>query len=107
MKTSFAAIIAGLVTANLWASSCTISNEFQLQRPQVLAGILENPTPTTLRGVRIELLNGKKVTARATTDNDGKYSFGNVLAGRYCIRIRLRGDPFCAPIVKCDEAECA
>jgi len=72
-----------------------------------LAGVLEDPIPATLPGVELELIAGQKVIGRVATNKDGKYSFGEVAAGRYQIRIRHGGDPFCAPKVKYNEANCS
>ncbi|MCU1309778.1 MAG: hypothetical protein JWO20_903 [Candidatus Angelobacter sp.] len=102
-----AVVVIGLFIGSASAKDCTVSNKFQLKQPQVLASVLEDPIPAALPGFELELLSGKKVVARSTTSYDGKYSFGEVAAGRYQIHIRHGGDPFCAPAVKCDEAGCS
>jgi len=102
-----AALVVGLFLGSASAKDCTVSNEFQLNHSQVLAGVLEDPIPATLPGFALELLAGEKVIGRVVTSRDGKYSFGEVAAGRYRIRIRQGGDPFCAPKVKCNQANCS
>lgn len=108
MKKSIGAVLAfGFFVGGAWAKDCTLSNEFRLARPQVLAGVLEDPVLAPLPGIRLDLLDGGKIRATTVTNNRGEYSFGEVLAGRYRIRIRYSGDPFCAPKVKCIETNCS
>lgn len=108
MKQVIAAVLTlGMFLGSAWAGDCTLSNEFQLTRSQVLAGVLEDPIPLPLPGFRLELVAGRNIKDTAVTSNEGKYSFGEVPAGHYRIRIRHSGDPFCAPNVKCDEAGCS
>jgi hypothetical protein len=102
-----AIVLVGLVVGSAWAKDCTVSREFELKHSQTLAGVLEDPIPAALPGFELDLLAGHKIVASAVTDNRGKYSFGEVAAGRYRIHIRHGGDPFCAPTVKCDGAACS
>jgi len=101
-----AVLISGSLLGSASAKNCTLSNEFQLSRSQVLAGVLEDPIPLPLPGFRLELLAGRHVTGTAATSSNGEYSFGEVPVGHYRIRIRHGGDPFCAPEVNCNEAGC-
>jgi len=50
---------------------------------------------------------GRKIKGAVVTSNNGEYSFEEVSAGHYRIRIRHSGDPFCAPRIDCNEATCS
>src|SRR5215471_12594122 len=99
-------IIAGLLFSSAWAKDCTVSKEFQLLHSQQLSAVLEDQMGAAISGYDLELIAGKRVIMRVETGNGGKYSFGEVAAGRYRIRVRHDGDPFCAPQVKCDQTNC-
>ena len=107
MQFMTAVLTVGLFFDTALAKDCTVSAEFRLTHSQVLTGVLEDPIPATLPGFELDLLTGGKIRRSAVTNNDGEYSFGEVPMGRYRIRIRHSGDPFCAPKVKCTEAGCS
>lgn len=48
-------------------------------------------------GVKLELRSGRRVIVRATSDAEGRYSFGKVQPGKY--NIRILGGIWCAPKV--------
>jgi hypothetical protein len=102
-----AALALSLFVGSASAKDCTLSNEFQINRSQVLAGVLEDPIPLPLPRFKLELLAGRNIQGTAVTSNNGEYSFGEVPAGHYRIRLRRSGDPFCAPKVECNEAGCS
>jgi len=87
------------------ARDCSISREFRIRKPQVLAGTLGDPNGAVLSGFNLELLSGKDVFRQLRTDNSGKYDFGEVPLGRYRVRIR-RDDVFCVPKVLCGPEKC-
>jgi hypothetical protein len=102
-----AVLISGSFLGSASAKNCTLSNEFQLSRSQVLASVLEDPLPLPLPGFTLELLAGRHVIRTSVTSKNGEYSFGEVPVGRYRIRIHRGGNPFCAPDVNCNEAGCS
>jgi Carboxypeptidase regulatory-like domain len=88
------------------ARDCSVSKEFQLRHPQVLAGVLEDPTGAVLPGIELELRAGKKVVRHLRTDNLGRYDFGEVAAGKYRIRVHYGDNALCAPKVRCGTDKC-
>ena len=90
-----AMLVAMTVAAQ--ARDCSISKEFQLVHPQALAGVVEDPAGTALSGLELELLSTKKLVRHLRTDNQGRYDFGEVPAGKYRIHVRNAGDVLCAP----------
>ncbi len=101
-----AVILLGLTVSAL-ARDCSVSREFQLKRPQLLAGVLEDPSGATLPGIELELLSGKKVVQHLRTNNQGAYDFGEVAAGKYRIHVQHGGGVFCAPKVRCETEGCS
>ena len=107
MKQFIGAMLAlGFFVCRASAKDCTWSNEFQVARSQVLAGVLEDPIPLPLPGFRLELTGAGVIKATAVTNKSGEYSFGEVQPRRYRIHIRSSGDPFCAPRAECKETGC-
>ena len=105
MKQIIAAMLAsGLFVGSASAKNCTLSNEFQINRSQVMAGVLEDPFPLPLPGFKLELVAGRGIKAKAVTVKNGEYSLGEVPAGHYRIHLRRSGNPFCAPTVECNHA---
>ncbi len=100
-------LVFGLLVGSAWAEDCTLSKEFQLLHSQVLDGVLGDPSSAPLSGFTLELVVSRSIKGTVVTANNGEYSFGEVPAGRYRIRVRHSGDPFCAPKVKCNEAGCS
>ncbi len=100
-------LLAMIVTAQPKTKDCTVSNEFQLNRTQALAGVLQDPYGATLSGMELELRSGTSVVRQLRTDNQGAYNFGQVPAGKYRIHIQYGGDPFCAPKVQCGNQGCS
>lgn len=99
-----ALLMSSLGVSSAWARDCHTSREFQLKQSQTLAGVLVDPVEATLPGISLELLSGHKVVRQLRTDNEGRYSFGDLPAGKYRIRIEKRG--FCAPKIKCTDKSC-
>lgn len=100
-------LLVGISFLAASAKNCAYSKEFQLSNKQALFGVLKDPTSATLPGVRLELLSKKQIMGTVVTGVNGNYSFGEVPAGRYRIRIQYGGDTFCAPKVKCDSVGCS
>lgn len=73
----------------------------------MLEGVLGDPSSAPISGFTLELVVSRNIKSTVVTRNNGEYSFGEVPAGRYRIRVRHSGDPFCAPKVKCNEAGCS
>jgi len=96
--------ILTIVVGSAGARDCYTSKEFQLKESQLLSGVLKDPAEATIWGLRMELLSGGKVVRQVRSDNDGKYSFTEVPAGKYKIRVERRG--FCAPKVECKDKGC-
>jgi hypothetical protein len=108
MKTAFLILLVALcLSVSVQARDCSISQEFQFNRPQILAGILQDPVGAVLSGFELELLSGKKTIRRLRTSTDGKYDFGEVPVGYYRIRIRYGGNPFCTPQIVCSSEKCS
>lgn len=108
MKTAVLMLLILLwLPVSVQARDCSISKEFQFNRPQVLAGVLQDPVGALLAGFELELFSGKKTIRRLRTSNDGEYDFGEVPVGHYRIRIRYGGNPFCAPQVVCSSEKCS
>jgi hypothetical protein len=97
-------VLASLLAAPAWASDCSVSREFEIRHSQTLLGRLQDPQGLALSGTRIELLLGKVLVRRLTTDNLGSYDFGEFPPGRY--RIQIQSPVFCAPQVICKAAGC-
>jgi len=89
------------------ARDCSVSKEFQLRRPQVLAGVLEDPVGAVLPGIELELRSAKKVVRHLRTDNLGRYDFGEVNPGKYRIHVHYGDNALCAPKVRCGADKCS
>jgi hypothetical protein len=95
-----------VVTGVAQARDCSVSKEFQIRHPQVLAGVLEDPVGAVLSGIELELRSGKKVVRHLRTDNLGRYDFGEVTPGKYRIRVHYGDNALCAPKVRCGTDKC-
>jgi hypothetical protein len=88
------------------AKDCSVSKEFQLRHPQELSGTLQDISGAPLPDLELQLLAGRRIIHDIRADNQGRYDFGRVAAGKYRVRIRYGGNPFCAPDVQCSEQGC-
>src|SRR5579872_280909 len=105
--TSTVVLLGMILAVRSKARDCTVSKEFRLKRAQALAGVLQDPYGAPLSGMELELLSGTKIVHHARADNQGRYDFGDVPAGKYRIHIQYRGDPFCAPKAQCGAQGCS
>jgi len=94
------------VAPSVHARDCSTSKQFQLKKPQVVFGVLQDPSGAELSGMQLDLLSGKNTVRHLRTDNFGKYDFGEAPAGKYRIRVQYGGDAFCAPKVLCQSEGC-
>ena len=101
------AVMLVVVTVAAQARDCSISKVFQLRHAQVLAGALEDPAGAVLSGIELELLSEGKLVRHLRTDNDGRYDFGEVPAGKYRIHIRYGENALCAPKIQCGTNGCS
>jgi hypothetical protein len=101
------AVFLVFVAVSAQARDCSISKEFEIKKPQSIAGSFEDPTGAVLSGIDVELLSGKKAIRKLRTDNLGKYDFGEVPTGRYRIRTGFDNHFFCAPKVVCGLEGCS
>ena len=101
------AVILVLVSVSARARDCSISKGFQLRRPQILAGVFEDPAGATLPGMELELLAEGKIVWHLRTNNDGMYDFGELPSGQYRLRVQYGGNAFCAPKVQCGADGCS
>ena|SRR5882724_1608894 len=88
------------------ASDCSISKTFRLQRAQQLTGSFHDPTGAILSGLQIELSTQQSKLRSLTTDNLGKYDFGEIPPGEYKVRVVHGNNDFCAPTVRCKADGC-
>ena len=100
-------LVLGIFGSTASAKDCTISNDFQIAKPQLLMGRVENRIAAIKQPMTLELLSGREVVIRTILKSDRSYSFGEVPRGKYKIHVRYYGDPFCAPVVKCDQDNCS
>lgn len=105
MRIGLGLVALSILAVRLWAKDCSFSNEFRIETPQVLSGVLRDPQGLILPGIELELLSGGKRVQKLRTDNRGAFNFGQVSAGRYKIRIKASG-VFCAPKVLCGKQGC-
>jgi hypothetical protein len=109
MKTYFAwtvVLLEIIFVIQAAATDCSVSKEFRIKHPQVLAGVLQDPNDATLPGIGLELLSGGKVVQHLRTNNQGAYDFGMVPAGKYRIHVEYSDNAFCAPKVQCGDQGC-
>lgn len=95
------------MSTSAYAGDCSVSKKFQVRQPQSLAGVFEDPARATLPGIRVELLSGRTVARKIRTDDEGRYDFGLIDAGKYRVRIRYAGGAFCSPSVHCEANGCS
>lgn len=68
-----------------------VSSSFCLHA-QSISGTVANPNGNPLPGIRLLLLDEQgEVSARATTDNEGRYGFGKLIPQTYLIFVRESG----------------
>jgi hypothetical protein len=96
-----------VITLAAHARDCSVSKEFQLRHPQGLAGVLEDPVGAALSGIELELLSAGKLVRHLRTDNQGRYDFGEVPAGKYRIHVQYGKSAFCAPEIQCGTDGCS
>lgn len=101
------ALLSVAMVVGAEAKDCTVSSEFHLKQSQVFSGVLQDPYGAPLSGMELELLSGRKMLYHVRADNQGKYNFGEVRAGKYRLRVRHAGNPFCAPAVQCGDRGCS
>ncbi len=109
MKASFAltVLLLGIIFVVQAAGvDCSVSKEFHIKHPQVLAGILQDQNDVPLPGVGLEILSGVRVVQSLRTNNHGAYDFGKVPAGKYRIHVQYSDNAFCAPKVQCGNRGC-
>jgi Ca-activated chloride channel family protein len=56
-----------------------------------IQGIVVDPAGSVIPGATVELLSGPRVVSRVVSASDGTFSFANVVAGTYEIRVTLAG----------------
>ena len=100
------AVVLLATTVSARAVDCSVSKEFRLRHPQVLAGVLEDPAGYVLPGIELHLLSGKKVVQQLRTNDQGAYHFAEVPPGKYRIQTQYGGNSFCAPNVQCRAEGC-
>jgi Ca-activated chloride channel family protein len=54
-------------------------------------GVIVDPAGTAVPGAKVELVSGSRVVATVVSANDGTFTFGDVAAGSYEIRVTLNG----------------
>jgi hypothetical protein len=96
-----------MMTASVEARDCSKSKPFQLGKPQVLSGTLQDPSGAVLPGIEVQLLSGNKIARHLRTSNLGAYDFGEIPLGTYRIRADYPAKAFCAPEVRCVAGECS
>jgi len=109
MKANFVltvVLLEMIFVAGVSAVDCSVSKEFHIKHPQVLAGVLQDPNSATLPGIGLQLLSGVNVIQHLRTNNQGAYDFGMVSAGKYRLQVQYGDNPFCAPKVKCGNQGC-
>jgi hypothetical protein len=107
LRDALIALIPLMMTGSVEARDCSKSKPFQLGKPQVLSGTMQDPSGAVLPGIAVQLLSGKKVVRRLRTDNLGAYDFGEIPSGKYRIRVDYPGKAFCAPEVRCAAEGCS
>jgi carboxypeptidase family protein len=103
-----------LTAARTQAKDCSESKKFLLTKAQVLSGLFDDPTGAILSGVKVQLTSEKKVHVLSeervnralSTDNSGRYDFGEVPPGNYRLRVEYSGGLFCAPDIRCIAGTC-
>jgi len=96
-----------MMTVSVEARDCSKSKPFQLGKPQVLSGILQDPSRAVLPGIEVQLLSGNQIVRHVRTSNLGAYDFGETPSGTYRIRVDSPAKAFCAPEVRCVAGECS
>jgi hypothetical protein len=96
-----------MMTVSVEARDCSKSKPFQLGKPQVLSGTLQDPSGAVLPGIEVQLISGNKIVRRLRTSNLGVYDFGEIPSGTYRIRVDYPAKAFCAPEVRCAAGECS
>jgi hypothetical protein len=104
LKAAFIPLSLAMMASPVQARDCSKSKQFELVKPQVLSGSLQDPSGAVVPGIKLQLLSGKKVVRDLRTDNLGRYDFGEVAPGKY--KIRVEGKTLCAPRVRCKAGEC-
>ena len=97
-------LLIAMVSAH--ARDCSVSKEFRITCPQVLAGVLEDPAGQVLPGIELHLLSEKKVVEQFRTNNRGAYHFAEIPSGKYRIQVQYGANSFCAPKVQCGTGGC-
>ena len=106
LKTALIPLGLAMMTVSVQAGDCSKSKQFEVVKPQALSGSFRDPSGAVLAGIKAQLLSGKKVVRDLRTDNLGRYDFGEVVPGKYKIRVEYGGNTFCAPRVRCKAGEC-
>jgi hypothetical protein len=95
------------ITASAHGKNCSWSQQFELKKPQVVAGVLKDPYGSVLGGIGIQLWSGHRMVRELRTNSEGAYDLGIVAAGSHRIHIEYgEKDPFCAPKIKCSSEKC-
>jgi hypothetical protein len=94
------------ISVSAYGKNCSWSQQFQVKRPQIIAGVLLDPNGAVLPGIGIQLWSGGKLVRELRTDSQGAYDMGEVAAGNYRIRIKSGNDSFCGPKVRCTSRGC-
>ncbi len=89
------------------AKDCSLSQEFQIKKAQILKGTLQDPSGALMPQIELELLSTKKVVRHLVTNNQGAYDFGEIPTGSYRIHIASKDGVLCAPRVRCGKKGCA
>ena len=96
-----------MMTVSVEAKDCSKSQPFQLGKPKVLSGTLQDPSGAVLPAIEVQLLSGNKIVRHLRTSNLGAYDFGEIPSGTYRIRVASPAKAFCAPEVRCVAGECS
>ncbi len=95
-----------LMTFFCLARDCEQSKPFTVKKGQTLSGVLLDPTGAVIPNAKLVLQAANKDIRDVKTANNGEYSFGEVSAGEYQLKIVMVNHVFCAPKVKCNDQKC-
>jgi len=78
MKANFVltvVLLEMIFVAGVSAVDCSVSKEFHIKHPQVLAGVLQDPNSATLPGIGLQLLSGVNRYSASPDEQSGGIRF--------------------------------